>query len=59
MAIKHLPNECKTLKNVVCDPAIFDPDIFDTPLIADFEMRKGIFYFNLLDSGNRIERVPS
>jgi AbiV family abortive infection protein len=60
LAVKNLPNECKTLRIGVFDPNIFDPKIFDTEtLIADFKSRMSVFYTNFLESGNGTESVSS
>jgi len=58
LAIKHLPNECITLRIGVFDPNIFDPKIFDTEtIIADFKSRMSVFYTNFIESGKDIESV--
>ena len=58
LAVKHLPNECLTLRIGIFDPNIFDPKTFDTEtIIADFKSRISVFYTNFIGSGKDIESV--
>ena len=58
LAVKNLPNDCKTLRIGVFDPNIFDRKIFDTEtVIADFKSRMSVFYTNFSESGKDIETV--
>ena len=59
LAVKKLPNECKTLRIGPFEPNIFDPTIFDAEtVIVDFKSRMSVFYTNFLESGVNIESVP-
>jgi hypothetical protein len=58
--LKKQAPECTILMKGLFDPAMFDPQIFDTtaPIIADFKTRMAIFYCDIADSGDGIKQVP-
>jgi len=58
-AIKHLPDECKTLHEGAFSQRDFSRENFDTDVVADFDARKAIFYSDFADSGDDIKPVPS
>lgn len=56
-AIADLPPECTSLAGAF-DPELFDPQIFSTGVITDFEARQAIFYSDIDETGNGVIGTP-
>jgi hypothetical protein len=57
IAIRNLPDECKTLHRGAFSRKNFSPPDFDTETVVDFEARLAIFYSDFTDRGE-MKRVP-